>query len=273
MGSDLIVQPGIKFSLNLVNPDDFGSWTNRKDEGVQQLTDFRQELDTLQEILFAEQKHKILIILQAMDTAGKDGTIRAVFEGVNPQGVQVSNFKAPSTEELEHDYLWRIHSKVPGEGELVIFNRSQYEDVLIVRVHNWIDEAECERRYQQINDFERMLSEEGTTILKFFLHISKDEQKTRLLERIDTPEKQWKFSTNDLPERALWDGYMLAYENMLNATSTELVPWYVIPGNHNWYRNLRVAEVIVERLRELNMEYPKPAEDLAPFKQQLLSEK
>jgi PPK2 family polyphosphate:nucleotide phosphotransferase len=272
MAIDLIVQPGKKFLLDSVNPDDFGSWKNRKDEGVQQLTDFRQELDTLQEVLFAEQKHKILIILQAIDTAGKDGTIRAVFEGVNPQGVLVSNFKGPSTEELKHDYLWRIHSQVPGTGELVIFNRSQYEDVLIVRVHNWIDEAECGRRYQQINDFERMLSEEGTTILKFFLHISKDEQKTRLLERIDTPEKQWKFSTNDLPERALWDGYMKAYENMLNATSTELAPWYVIPGNHNWYRNLRVAEIIVETLRGLKMEYPKPGVDLAPYRKQLEEE-
>jgi len=273
MASDLIVKPGKKFLLNSVDPDDFGSWKNRKDEGVQQLADFRQELDTLQEILFAEQKHKILVVLQAMDTAGKDGTIRAVFEGVNPQGVQVCNFKAPSTEELKHDYLWRIHSRVPQTGELVIFNRSHYEDVLIVRVHNWIDDAECTRRFQQINEFERMLVEEGTTILKFFLHISKEEQKTRLLERIDTPEKQWKFSTSDLPERALWDGYMAAYENMLNATSTGLAPWYVIPGNHNWYRNLRVAEIIVETLRGLNMQYPKPSVDLAPFKQQLLSEK
>ncbi len=273
MTSDLIVQPGKRFAIGSVDPDNLGSWKNRKDEGEQQLADFRKELDTLQEVLYAEQKHKILILFQAMDTAGKDGTIRAVFEGVNPQGVQVSNFKAPSSEELEHDYLWRIHSRLPGKGNLVIFNRSQYEDVLIVRVHNWIDELECKRRFQQINDFERMLAEEGTTILKFFLHISKEEQKNRLLERIDTPEKQWKFSSSDLPERALWDGYMTAYENMLNATSTDMAPWYVVPGNHNWYRNLRVAEIIVETLRGLNMQYPKPSVDLTPFKQQLLSEK
>ena len=271
--SDLSIQPGKRFALSSIDPDDLGSWEKRKEEGEQQLGAFRKELDTLQEVLYAEQKHKILIILQAMDTAGKDGTIRVVFEGVNPQGIHVFNFKSPTAEELEHDYLWRIHSRVPGKGDLVIFNRSHYEDVLIVRVHDWIDEAECKRRYHQINDFEKMLVEEGTTILKFFLHISKEEQKQRLLDRIDTPEKQWKFSAGDLPERALWDGYMKAYENMLNATSTEWAPWYVIPGNHNWYRNLRVAGIVVDTLRGLNMHYPKPETDLTSFRQRLLSEK
>lgn len=273
MNSQTLVKPGVKFVLSNVDPDDEGDWKGKKDNGLAQLADFRAELDTLQERLYAERKHKILIVFQAMDTAGKDGVIRAVFEGVNPQGVDVVSYKGPTPEELAHDYLWRIHPHVPGKGELVIFNRSHYEDVLIVRVHDWIDEAECQRRYQQINDFERMLVEEGTTLIKFFLHISKDEQKQRLLERIDTPEKQWKFSTTDLPERALWDKYMQAYENMLNATSTEIAPWHVIPANHNWYRNVRVAEVIVDVLRSLNMVYPKPAVDLAPFKQQLLAEK
>lgn len=268
-----MVPPGKQFFLNSIHPDDLGSWTNEKDEGEQQLAAFRRDLDSLQEVLYAEQKHKILVILQAMDTAGKDGTIRAVFDGINPQGVQVWNFKTPSIEELEHDYLWRIHPRVPGKGDLVIFNRSHYEDVLIVRVHDWIDERECQQRYQQINDFERMLVEEGTTILKFFLNISKEEQKQRLLERIDNPEKQWKFSPGDLPERAQWDKYVKVYENMLNATSTVVAPWYVIPANHNWYRNLRVAEIIVTTLRDLNMQYPTPAGDLALYKKQLISEK
>jgi len=207
-----------------------------------------------------------------MDTAGKDGTIRAVFEGVNPQGVKVSSFKVPTPTELAHDYLWRVHQVVPARGELVIFNRSQYEDVLVVAVHGTIDAAETRRRYSQICSFEKLLAEEGTTILKFFLHIDLETQCQRLLERIDTPEKQWKFNPGDLEERKLWSEYMSAYENALRATSTDYAPWYVVPANRNWYRNLVVASVIVDTLKSLNMAYPKPAEDLTPYRQQLENE-
>ena len=220
-------------------------------------------------MLYAEGKHKVLIVIQAMDTGGKDGTIRAVFEGVNPQGVHVASFKVPSVQELAHDYLWRVHQKVPGKGELVIFNRSHFEDVLVVRVHGMIDEKEAKRRYAQINDFERMLAEQGTLILKFFLHISKDEQKERLLERIDTPAKQWKFNPGDIKERELWGDYMKAFQNAIAATSTSYAPWYVVPANRNWYRNLIVAGVIVDALKGLKMKYPTPTEDYSVYRSQL----
>jgi PPK2 family polyphosphate:nucleotide phosphotransferase len=261
-----------QFKLSSIDPDDLGKWKDKKDEGKQKLAELTAKLDTLQETLYAESKHKILIVIQAMDTAGKDGTIRGVFDGINPQGVKVTSFKVPSPLESAHDYLWRVHQVVPGKGEMVIFNRSHYEDVLVVAVHGWIDPAECKLRYRQINEFERLLAEEGTTILKFYLHISAEEQRQRLLERIDTPEKQWKFNPSDLDERKLWPEYMKAYEKAIRATSSEYAPWYVVPANRNWYRNLIVVNVIVETLKSLKMAYPKPAVDLAPFKQQLEAE-
>jgi PPK2 family polyphosphate:nucleotide phosphotransferase len=196
-----------------------------------------------------------------MDGGGKDGTIRAVFEGVNPQGVRVVSYKVPTPIESAHDYLWRVHTNVPGKGELVIFNRSHYEDVLVVRVHEWIDKKECELRYKQICDFERLLAD-----------ITKDEQRQRLVERIDAPEKQWKFNPGDLKERELWQNYMDAYEKTLIETSTSYAPWYVVPSNRNWYRNLVVSNVIVDVLKALKMKYPQPAEDLTPYKAQLESE-
>lgn len=260
------------FQLSSIDPDDLGEWKRRQDEARQKLADNCAELEKLQEILFAESKHKILVVLQAMDTGGKDGTIRSVFEGVNPQGVKVVSFKVPTPAEMAHDYLWRIHPHVPGKGELVIFNRSHYEDVLVVRVHEWINKKECELRYQHICDFERLLAEEGTTILKFFLHISKDEQRQRLLERITTTGKQWKFNPGDLKERELWQKYMDAYEETLIETSTSYAPWYVVPSNRNWYRNLVVSNIILDTLKELKMNYPQPAEDLAPYKAQLEAE-
>jgi PPK2 family polyphosphate:nucleotide phosphotransferase len=266
------IKPGKAIKLAEIDPNDKGDWEGKKSEGVARLEDLRQKLDQLQYILYAENKHKVLIVLQAMDTAGKDGTIRSVFEGINPAGVNVASFKSPTVQELAHDYLWRIHARVPGKGELVIFNRSHYEDVLIVRVHKWITMEQCQQRYRQINEFERMLADEGTTILKFFLHIDKEEQKKRLLERLDTPEKQWKFSSSDLPERALWGDYMQAYEDAINRTSTDWAPWYVVPANHNWYRNMVVADTIVETLQKLDMHFPAPETDLVQYRKQLESE-
>jgi len=227
-----------------------------KEKGKERLLQLNRELEVLQEMLYAEHRHKVLIVLQAMDTGGKDGVIRHVFEGVNPQGVRVASFKKPSAVELDHDYLWRAHQVVPACGEMVIFNRSYYEDVLVVRVHELVPKEIWARRYEQINDFERMLVEEGTLVLKFFLHIDADEQKQRLQARLDDPAKQWKFNPADLEERGRWPEYVKAYEAVLNKTSTAWAPWYVVPANKKWYRNLVIAAVIVGALKKLDMQYP-----------------
>jgi PPK2 family polyphosphate:nucleotide phosphotransferase len=260
------IKPHQKIDLADWDPDDKSAFKGGKDQGAARLTALIGRLDQLQDVLYAEHKQKVLVVLQAMDTGGKDGIIRRVFQSVNPQGVKVASFKVPSLIEADHDYLWRIHPNVPGKGELVIFNRSHYEQVLVVRVHNLEPEPVWQRHYAQICDFERMLTEEGVTILKFFLHISKDEQKKRLLERIDTPEKQWKFSSADLAERKVWDEYMKAFAAVLSQTSTETSPWYLIPANHNWYRDLMVAEILVSTLEGLKMNYPQPAEDLEKYR-------
>ncbi|OHE61596.1 MAG: polyphosphate kinase, partial [Thiobacillus sp. GWE1_62_9] len=225
--ADTRIAPDAKVKLAKWDADDTDIIGKDKSDARDQLDEYRARLETLQELLYAEGRHKLLIVLQAMDTAGKDSTIRHVFQGVDPLGVKVASFKAPTPYELARDYLWRVHHHVPGAGEIAIFNRSHYEDVLITRVNGWIDAAECKRRYRQINDFERMLAETGTTILKFYLHISKDEQKKRLEERRDTPEKQWKFHPGDLAVREQWDDYMEAYEAALSATSTGHAPWHV----------------------------------------------
>lgn len=267
------VKPGQKINLAKdFDPNDYGEWKGKKEKGVAHLAELRQQLDQLQEVLYAEHKHKVLLVLQAMDTAGKDGTIRAVFDGANPQGVRVANFKVPTPIEADHDYLWRVHSQVPAKGELVVFNRSHYEQVLVVRVHQLEPEQEWRNHYQQICDFERLLAETGTTIIKIFLNIDLDEQKNRLLERIETPEKQWKFNPGDLPERALWPQYMQAYQEAISATSTKLAPWYIVPANHNWYRNMMVAEILVNALKDLDMHYPPAAENLDQYKTQLEQE-
>ena len=218
----------------------------------------RSELITLQSQLYSEGKQKLLIIFQAMDGGGKDGTIRSVFEGVNPQGVVVTSFKSPTAEELAHDFLWRIHKAVPAKGMIGIFNRSHYEDVLVVRVHNLVPESVWRPRYEMINDFEKMLTASGTRIIKFFLHISKNEQKRRFQERIDDPSKRWKFDPADLEKRKLWDGYEQAFEDMLQKCSTKECPWYIVPGDQNWYRDLVVTSVIVETLKDMNPQYPTP---------------
>ena len=256
------VKPGTKVDLSKWDPRDKGDFDGGKAEGKMLLPGLNADLEALQELLYAEAKHKVLIVLQAMDTGGKDGTIRHVFEGVNPQGVKVASFKVPTPEERAHDYLWRIHKRTPGSGEIVIFNRSHYEDVLVVRVHNIVPEAVWSRRYDQINAFEKQLAEEGTTILKFYLHIDLDEQKERLQARLDEPEKRWKFSKGDLAERKLWDQYTEAYEAVLSKTSTEWAPWYIIPANRKWYRNLIISQAIVDTLQGLDMHYPQPEDGL-----------
>jgi PPK2 family polyphosphate:nucleotide phosphotransferase len=256
------VAPDHKIDLSDWDPDDKSLYDGGKQDGKEALPALNTELEALQELLYAEGKHKVLIVLQGIDTAGKDGTIRHVFEGVNPQGVRVASFKAPTPVELAHDYLWRIHQQTPRKGEIVIFNRSHYEDVLVVRVHNLAPPEVWGRRYAHINAFEKLLADEGATILKFFLHISKDEQKQRLQERLDTPEKHWKFAAADLAERKRWDDYMAAFETMLSKTSTDYAPWYIIPANRKWYRNLVISHAIINALKGLKMRYPEVEPDL-----------
>jgi PPK2 family polyphosphate:nucleotide phosphotransferase len=257
------VKPGSQVDLSQWDPNDKSAFPGDKAEGRAQLLELNERLEALQELLYAEHKHKILIVLQAMDTGGKDGVIRHVFEGVNPQGVRVASFKVPTPIELDHDYLWRVHQQMPGKGEMVIFNRSHYEDVLVVRVHNLAPEAVWSRRYRQINEFERVLVEEGTTLLKFFLHIDLEEQKERMLARLDDPNKHWKFNPGDLNERKLWPDYMQAYQDAISQTSTARAPWYIVPANRKWYRNLVVGTIIVEALEALDMRYPEPNFDPA----------
>jgi PPK2 family polyphosphate:nucleotide phosphotransferase len=256
------VRPGQKVKLNQWDPNDKSLFEGDKSDGKKALKDLNQRLAELQELLYAEGKHKLLIVLQAMDTGGKDGAIRHVFEGVNPQGVRVASFKVPTAAELAHDYLWRVHQHTPGSGEIAIFNRSHYEDVLVVRVKNLAPPERWGRRYAHIKEFERLLAEEGTTILKFFLHIDLDEQKKRLEARRDDPSKQWKFNPGDLAERKLWADYMQAYEDAIGSTSTEWAPWYVVPANRKWYRNLVISWVIIDALERLQMRYPAPAEGI-----------
>ncbi|UCC63384.1 MAG: polyphosphate kinase 2 family protein [Anaerolineae bacterium] len=257
------VEPGSQVDLGQWDPDDKSAFEGGKREAREALDALNERLEALQELLYAEGQHKVLVVLQALDTGGKDGTIRHVFEGVNPQGVKVASFGVPTEEELAHDYLWRVHKRTPGKGEIVIFNRSHYEDVLVVRVHNLVPPEVWRPRYRHINDFERLLVDEGTTILKFYLHIGRDEQRERLQARLDTPHKRWKFKLGDLEERALWPQYVAAYEEMLSRTSTEWAPWHIVPANRKWYRNLVVARVIVEALEGLDMRYPQPEADLS----------
>ena len=256
------VAPDSKVDLSRFDPRDTSEAPKGKADTEKVFQELNERLELLQERLWAERKHKVLVVLQGMDTSGKDGVIRKVFEGINPLGVHVTAFKAPTEDELDHDFLWRIHKRVPGRGEIMIFNRSHYEDVLVPRVRKLVPEKVWKARYDQINDFERLLAESGTTLLKFYLSISKDEQKERLQERLDNPEKHWKFRKGDLEDRALWDDYMEAYEALLARTSTEHAPWYVVPADKKWYRNLVIASVLVEALEDLKIGRPEPEEDL-----------
>lgn len=219
--------------------------------------ELRSKLADQQRVLFAEGKRKLLIVMQAMDTGGKDGCVRKVFSRVDPQGVQVTPFKAPSARELSRDFLWRVHKVVPAKGEIAVFNRSHYEDIIAVRVKNLAPEEVWEKRYQHIIDFEQMLVDEGTTVLKFFLHISKDEQKRRLQSRLDRPEKHWKFFPEDLADRARWDDFQTAYEDVFARTSTEEAPWFIIPADYKWYRDMAVSQIITHALDKMDLQYPK----------------
>jgi PPK2 family polyphosphate:nucleotide phosphotransferase len=213
--------------------------------------------------LFAENKWSILLVLQGMDTAGKDGTIREVMRGMNPRSCQVVSFKVPSEEEIDHDFLWRVHKQVPPKGNIGIFNRSHYEDVLVVRVQNMVPEDVWLERYDLINDFEKLLGQCGTIILKCFLHISQDEQRQRLQERIDKPESRWKFNPDDLVQRKRWSDYQLAYQDALAKCNTKHAPWYIVPSDQKWYRNLVVSNLMLDTMQELNPKYPVPAEDFS----------
>jgi PPK2 family polyphosphate:nucleotide phosphotransferase len=243
------------FRLKDADPDST-RWVKGRDEARAELESIHGRLARLQEILYAEARHAVLVVLQAMDTGGKDSTIRHVFGPLNPQGVQVTSFKAPVPEELAHDYLWRIHREVPARGMIRIFNRSHYEDVLVVRVRRLVPRKETERRYEQINEFERYLSRNGVTIVKIFLHISRDEQKRRLQARLDDPEKRWKFSPADIEERKLWDEYMDAVQRALRRCSTPWAPWYVVPANRKWYRDVVVGRIVLAALRGLKLRFP-----------------
>jgi PPK2 family polyphosphate:nucleotide phosphotransferase len=233
-----------------------------RDAAETEFKTLRKAFVQLQRQLYAEDKQKLLIVLQALDAGGKDGTIRNILKGVNPQGVRVHSFKTPSKEELDHDFLWRVHKVVPAKGMIGVFNRSHYEDVLVVRVHNLVPESVWQPRYAQINQFEKLLRDTGTRILKFYLHISKDEQKDRFQDRLNEPDKNWKFSLEDLEKRKFWPDYMAAYEEMLQECSTEWAPWYVIPANLKWYRNLTIMRTIVHTLREMNPQFPEAEKNL-----------
>lgn len=256
------VRPGSKVDLKKWDPDDSSASPVTKEERQSRLAELAGELDKLQDLLYAEHKRSVLVVLQGMDTSGKDGTIRHVFGEVDPLGVRVAAFKRPTEEEASRDFLWRVHQKVPGKGEVVIFNRSHYEDVLVVRVHKSITNAECKRRYRRIREFEQLLIDNGTVVLKLFLHISKDEQKRRLQERVDDPKKQWKFNLADLAERKLWRSYTNAYADALGATSTAAAPWYVVPSNSKTNRNLVVSSVLRDTLKAMKLKYPRPSEKL-----------
>jgi PPK2 family polyphosphate:nucleotide phosphotransferase len=224
------------------------------------------QIAKLQEMLYAQRQRKMLIVLQGMDTSGKDGTIQALFSQINPMGLRGVTFKAPSADELAHDYLWRVHRHVPAKGEIAIFNRSHYEDVLITIVQDMIDEKECKRRYAHIADFERMLHETGTVIVKIFLHISKDEQRKRLQERLDDPDKQWKFDEGDIVQRAKWDDYQRAYERAIKATDADHAPWYIIPADSKTHRNLLISTLLLEIMQGLKLSYPAPDPKLSKLK-------
>jgi PPK2 family polyphosphate:nucleotide phosphotransferase len=257
----LRVRPGTRVDLSKVDPA--ATHGHTKDGAAAALETGLARLTDLQDRLWAEGKRRVLVVLQGIDAAGKDGTLRHVMGAFNPQGCPVTSFKVPSTDELAHDYLWRVHRRVPGNGEIGVFNRSHYEDVLVVRVHDIVPKARWSRRYDQINAFERLLTEEGTTIVKFFLYIDRDEQAKRFQARLDDPTKRWKFRLGDLEERKRWKDYIAAYEDVLARCSTADAPWYVIPSNRNWFRNLAVADILADTLDDLNPHYPESTEDLA----------
>ncbi len=255
------VAPGSRVDLSEVDAGESGPFTS-KQEVKAELKRQRKRISSLQERLYAEHRQSLLVVLQAMDTGGKDGAIRHVFKGVNAQGCRVWSFKAPTPEELDHDFLWRYHDKAPGRGMITIFNRSHYEEVLIVRVKGLAPDSDWDRRYAAINAFEQQLTDSGTTVVKFYLHISKGEQRRRLQSRLDDPEKHWKFDPADLVERGRWDDYMAAFADAIAACSTDAAPWLVVPANHKWYRNLVIARTIADTLEAMAPAFPPAASGL-----------
>ena len=258
------IKGGGKVSLKAIDPGGTDLCPDGSKGTTQDLFDsLRDEIQRLQKVLYAENKHRVLVILQAMDTGGKDGCVKHVFSRVDPQGIFVKAFKKPTPDDLAHDFLWRIHPHVPGNGQIMIFNRSHYEDIIAVRVKKLFEDAVWKRRYRHVVDFERMLADEGTTILKIYLHISKEEQKRRLESRLVNPAKHWKFNPDDLADRARWDDFMRAYEDLIERTSTDEAPWFVIPADKKWYRNLCVARLFADTLKGLDMKFPAPDWDPA----------
>jgi PPK2 family polyphosphate:nucleotide phosphotransferase len=261
------VQPGSAVRLKDIDPG-FKDQHEGREDADKELEACRQRLLTLQEMLYADRQQSLLICLQALDTGGKDGTIKHFLGAMNPQGCRVVPFRQPSAEEAAHDFLWRVHRVTPARGEVVIFNRSHYEDVLIVRVHNLVPKRVWSSRYDLINSFEQGLAENHTHVVKFFLHISRDEQLARFKDRLDDPSKQWKISESDYTEHRYWDDYMVAYEEALSRCSTARAPWFIIPANHKWFRNLAVARIVMEHLETLGLSYPKPTVDLARIRRE-----
>ncbi len=258
------VKPGQRLKLKRFDPDDTGKYQTEADRARAEAKTARnlERITQEQDKLFAGASRALLIIIQAMDGAGKDSVIKHVLDHVEPQGVRVTYFKAPTPLERSHDYLWRVHQACPPKGLIGVFNRSHYEDVLITRVHGWVSDKTAKKRFSHIRDFERMLTDCGTTILKFYLNISREEQRLQLQERIDDPTKRWKFNPGDLEERKHWDDYIRVYEDALTATSTDDAPWYVVPSNKRWYRNLVISSVVADALKSMKLEYPTPSADV-----------
>src|SRR5947209_234538 len=262
----LAVKLGSKVRLKDFDPGYHDEHESRK-SALPEIEENRQKMDELQYLMYAENKHSLLIVLQGLDAGGKDGVVRHVFTGMNPSGCISVNFKQPTAEDLAHDFLWRVHPHAPSKGSVAIFNRSHYEDVLVVRVHGLAPEKVWSKRYDQINDFEELIAtENNATILKFFLHISKDEQLARFKKRLDDPARQWKISESDYKERDYWDDYIEAFEDVLTKTSTERAPWFIIPANHKWFRDLSISQIITSTMEEMNMRMPKPTVNLAEIR-------
>lgn len=257
---DFRIAPGDRIQLSDINPDEKGNF--QKHEAQERVQKLCEKMDDLQQRMFAERKQSLLIVLQALDAGGKDGVIRHVIGSMNANGCRVANFKAPTQLELAHDFLWRVEAQTPAKGEVATFNRSHYEDVLIVRVHNLVPKSVWSQRYEQINDFERRLVQNGTRILKFFLHISKEEQLKRFEERLDNPAKRWKISDADYIEREYWDDYMRAYEDAFARCNTDDAPWFVIPADHKWFRDLAVSEIVVSTMEAMHFKVPEPIVDI-----------
>ena len=250
----VVGRPGRKIRLSKIDPDDTAGVT--KEEALERVVELGETLDELQETFYAEHRRSILIIFQAIDTGGKDGSVKNLCRAFNLAGVRIASFKTPTQTEMDHDFLWRVHKATPAKGMIGIWNRSHYEDVLIARVHRLVKKKVWKARYKQINNFEKILTDNGTTILKFMLHISKDEQLRRLQARLENPKKQWKFDPADLKERSLWDDYQEAYEDAINCCSPKHAPWHVVPANHKWARNLAIVQTVLETLKKLKPRYP-----------------